>query len=138
MASYFRDTTLVVKDYMDMPKEGGMKPSAGHDHAAADFRKRFWISLIMTVPILVFSPMLQTLVGVRAVAIVTAYVYSSAVVFGLTGMMFFWELATLIDIMLLGHWIGMKSVMGASRAYTAVPAGFDRFDPTLIAGCTVK
>jgi starch phosphorylase len=47
-------------------------------------------------------------------------------------MMFFWELATLIDIMLLGHWIGMKSVMGASRAYTAVPAGFDRFDPTLI------
>jgi Cu2+-exporting ATPase len=38
------------------------------------------------------------------------------VVFGLTGKMFFWELASLIDIMLLGHWIEMKSVMGASRA----------------------
>ena len=40
----------------------------------------------------------------------------SAVVFGLTGKMFFWELATLVDIMLLGHWIEMKSVMGASKA----------------------
>lgn len=51
-----------------------------------------------------------------SVAISTAYFYSSAVVFGLTGKMFFWELASLIDIMLLGHWIEMKSVMGASRA----------------------
>jgi len=51
-----------------------------------------------------------------AVAIATAYLYSSAVVFGLTGKVFFWELATLVDIMLLGHWIEMKSVMGASKA----------------------
>ena len=51
-----------------------------------------------------------------SVAIVTAYFYSSVVVFGLTGKMFFWELATLVDIMLLGHWIEMKSVMGASKA----------------------
>ncbi len=51
-----------------------------------------------------------------AVAITTAYVYSSAVVFGLSGEGFFWELATLIDLMLLGHWIEMRSVMGASRA----------------------
>ncbi|KAI9549718.1 unmed protein product [Daphnia sinensis] len=51
-----------------------------------------------------------------AVAITVAYVYSSAVVFGLEGMDFFWELVTLIVIMLLGHWIEMKSVMGASRA----------------------
>jgi Cu2+-exporting ATPase len=51
-----------------------------------------------------------------AVAISTAYLYSSAVVFGLTGKIFFWEVATLVDIMLLGHWIEMKSVMGASRA----------------------
>jgi Cu2+-exporting ATPase len=51
-----------------------------------------------------------------AVAIATAYLYSSVVVFGLQGKVFFWELATLIDIMLLGHWIEMKSVMGASRA----------------------
>jgi Cu2+-exporting ATPase len=133
-----------------------------HAHMAADFRKRFWISLALTLPILALSPLLQTLVGLReavrfpgdlyvlfgfssavfwyggwpflkglytelkslepgmmtlvAVAITTAYLYSSAVVFGLTGKMFFWELATLVDIMLLGHWIEMKSVMGASKA----------------------
>jgi Cu2+-exporting ATPase len=58
-------------------------------------------------------PGMMTLI---AVAIATAYLYSSAVVFGLAGKMFFWELASLIDIMLLGHWIEMKSVMGASRA----------------------
>ena len=51
-----------------------------------------------------------------AIAISTAYFYSSVVVFGLKGEIFFWETATLIDIMLLGHWIEMKSVMGASRA----------------------
>jgi len=45
-----------------------------------------------------------------------AYLYSAAVVFGLRGTVFFWETATLIDIMLLGHWIEMRSVMGASRA----------------------
>jgi Cu2+-exporting ATPase len=133
-----------------------------HAHMAADFRRRFWISLGLTMPILVLSPMLQKLVGLReairfpgdvyvlfafssavfwyggwpflkglfeelktrkpgmmvliSVAIATAYLYSSAVVFGLTGKMFFWELATLVDIMLLGHWIEMKSVMGASKA----------------------
>ena len=133
-----------------------------HAHMAADFGKRFWISLGLTLPILVLSPLLQGLVGAReavgfpgatyvlfglssavfwyggwpflkgllteiesrrpgmmtlvAVAIATAYLYSSAVVFGLTGKMFFWELATLVDIMLLGHWIEMKSVMGASKA----------------------
>jgi Cu2+-exporting ATPase len=135
---------------------------AHHAHMAADFQRRFWISLVLTVPILVLSPMLQSLVGLRdaihfpgdlyvlfglssavfwyggwpflrgfteelrsrrpgmmtliAVAIATAYLYSSAVVFGLAGKMFFWELASLIDIMLLGHWVEMKSVMGASRA----------------------
>ena len=137
-----------------------------HAHMAADFRKRFWISLILTLPILVLSPMLQQLVGLReaiifsgdtyvlfgfssavfwyggwpflkglwdelkalkpgmmtlvAVAITTAYAYSTAVVFGLTGKMFFWELATLVDIMLLGHWIEMRSVMGASKALEAL------------------
>lgn len=59
------------------------------------------------------SPGMMTLI---AIAITTAYFYSSAVVFGLSGMGFFWEIATLIDIMLLGHWIEMKSVLGASRA----------------------
>ncbi|MCA9176060.1 MAG: copper-translocating P-type ATPase, partial [Planctomycetales bacterium] len=146
-------------------KHAGSKHPAHHgDHAhmAADFRNRFWISLVLTLPILALSPMLQSLVGLReairfpgdiyvlfgfssavfayggwpflkglveetkarrpgmktliSVAIATAYLYSSAVVFGLTGKMFFWELASLIDIMLLGHWIEMKSVMGASKA----------------------
>jgi len=59
------------------------------------------------------NPGMMTLV---AVAITTAYVYSVAVIFGLQGMDFFWELATLIDIMLLGHWLEMKSQMAASRA----------------------
>ena len=58
------------------------------------------------------SPGMMTLV---AVAITVAYVYSVAIILGLEGMDFFWELATLILIMLLGHWIEMKSIMGASR-----------------------
>ncbi len=147
------------------PKASGKAPAAHpdhHAHMAADFQKRFWISLAVTLPILVLSPMLQELIGLReairfpgdvyvlfglssavfwyggwpflkgfveevknrrpgmmtlvAVAIATAYLYSSAVVFGLAGKMFFWELASLVDIMLLGHWIEMRSVMGASRA----------------------
>ncbi|HOW15846.1 copper-translocating P-type ATPase, partial [Methanosarcina sp.] len=59
------------------------------------------------------SPGMMTLI---AIAITVAYFYSSAVVFGLHGEVFFWELVTLIDIMLLGHWLEMRSVMGASKA----------------------
>lgn len=51
-----------------------------------------------------------------ALAIIVAYVYSAATVFGVQGSDFFWELASLIVIMLLGHWIEMRSVMGASKA----------------------
>ena len=58
-------------------------------------------------------PGMMTLI---AVAITTAYLYSTAITFGLSGGVLFWELSTLIDIMLLGHWIEMRSVMGASRA----------------------
>ncbi|SHL10165.1 Cu2+-exporting ATPase [Chitinophaga jiangningensis] len=65
------------------------------------------------------NPGMMTLV---AVAITTAYVYSVAIVFGLKGMDFFWELATLIDIMLLGHWLEMKSQMAASRALESLVA----------------
>ncbi|MBC8145922.1 MAG: copper-translocating P-type ATPase, partial [bacterium] len=131
-----------------------------------DFRRRFWVSLALTIPIVVLSPMLQMWAGLGdtlrfagdeyilfalstiiylyggypflrglvdelsakrpgmmtlvAVAITTAYAYSSAVVFGLDGEGFFWELATLIDLMLVGHWIEMRSVMGASRALEAL------------------
>lgn len=137
-------------------------------HSIEDFRRRFWISLVITIPILLLSPMLQHWAGLGdllrfsgdlyvlfalstilyvyggapflkgllsevrmklpgmmtlvAVAITTAYLYSSSVVFGLTGEMFFWETATLIDIMLLGHWIEMKSVTGASRALEQLAA----------------
>jgi len=57
-----------------------------------------------------------------AIAITVAFVYSVAVVFGLKGMDFFWELATLIDIMLLGHWLEMRSQMAASNALESLVA----------------
>ena len=140
------------------------KPDAHNGHEAhasgiADFRKRFYVVLVLTIPIMLLSEMIQhwlnihisfpgskyvllalasvvffyggwpflkglvgeirvknpgmmTLIGF---AISVAYIYSAATVFGLKGMDFFWELATLILIMLLGHWIEMKSVAGASR-----------------------
>ena len=143
-------------------------PGCGpHDHAdhhgqmVQDFRRRFWICAVLTVPMLLLSPMIRELFGLQAlaftgdsylllalgtlvfvyggrpflqglvdevragqpgmmtligVAITAAYFYSAAVALGLEGKVFFWELATLIDIMLLGHWIEMRSVMGASRA----------------------
>lgn len=56
---------------------------------------------------------MMTLIGV---AITVAWAYSVAVTFGLQGMDFYWEMATLIDIMLIGHYFEMKSVMGASRS----------------------
>jgi cation transport ATPase len=58
------------------------------------------------------NPGMMFLIGF---AITVAYIYSVAIVFGLKGMDFFWELATLILIMLLGHWIEMKSIAGASK-----------------------
>ena len=131
-----------------------------HAHMIEDFKKRFWVSLVLTIPVLLLSPMIQNWLGLSwsftgdkyvlfglssviffyggwpflkgmvdelkdrspgmmtliAIAIVVAYGYSTAVVFGLEGKTFFWELATLIDVMLVGHWIEMRSVMGASRA----------------------
>ncbi|MDY6868521.1 MAG: copper-translocating P-type ATPase, partial [Chloroflexota bacterium] len=59
------------------------------------------------------QPGMMTLIGI---AITAAYVYSTLVVFAVEGQVFFWELATLVDIMLIGHYIEMKSVMSASRA----------------------
>ncbi len=58
-------------------------------------------------------PGMMTLVGV---AITTSFSYSTSVVFGVPGKIFYWELATLVDVMLLGHWVEMRSVMGASKA----------------------
>ncbi|MAB67123.1 MAG: copper-translocating P-type ATPase [Bacteroidetes bacterium] len=59
------------------------------------------------------KPGMMTLIGI---AITTAYVYSMLVVFAVEGKIFFWELVTLVDIMLIGHYIEMKSVMSASKA----------------------
>ena len=147
-------------------KEGN--DHAHHDHTEhhqmmiKDFRLRFWISIVITIPILLLSPMVQELLGFEftlsemadkyilfglstvvffyggwpflkglvdelkekqpgmmtliAVAITVAWGYSTATTFGLEGSSFFWELATLVDIMLLGHWIEMKSVLGASQS----------------------
>ncbi|MFC0321199.1 MULTISPECIES: copper-translocating P-type ATPase [Olivibacter] len=144
------------------PTHNSPMEHAGNDHHAmmiADFRKRFYVVLILTVPVLLLSPMIQQWLGIHVefpgdqyvlailstvvffyggwpflrgwtdemrskdpgmmtligFAITVAYGYSVATVFGLTGMDFFWELSTLILIMLLGHWIEMKSIAGASR-----------------------
>lgn len=137
------------------------KGGAAHDHKKmiADYRKRFFIVLILTIPILILSPMTQGLLSVDwqfpgsnwiefvlattvylyggypflrgffqelkerapgmmvliAIAITAAYLYGAAAVSGLGGMDFFWELSTLILVMLLGHWMEMKSIAGASR-----------------------
>src|SRR3989338_6387372 len=65
------------------------------------------------------QPGMMTLISV---AIGAGYVYSSSVVFGVRGELFFWEIVTLVDVMLLGHWIEMKSVLGASRALEELAA----------------
>ena len=130
-----------------------------HSSGIAVFKKRFYVVLALTIPIMLLSEMIQHWLGIHfsfpgskyvlfflssivffyggwpflkglvgelraknpgmmtlvGFAISVAYIYSVATVFGLKGMDFFWELATLILIMLLGHWIEMKSVAGASR-----------------------
>ncbi|MCC7428048.1 MAG: heavy metal translocating P-type ATPase [Alphaproteobacteria bacterium] len=76
------------------------------------------------------KPGMMTLVSL---AIVSAYVYSLAVLAGLPGEVFFWETATLIVVMLLGHWLEARSVMGASGALQALvrlmPATATRLAP---------
>ncbi|MDO8578724.1 MAG: copper-translocating P-type ATPase [Dehalococcoidales bacterium] len=140
----------------------GMSRRDHHAMMIADFRRRFWVSIILTMPILALSPVIQSFLGFEgrisfsgdtyvllalssavyfyggwpflkgifeelkaktpammtliALAITVAYAYSSAVVFGLAGDIFFWELATLIDVMLLGHWLEMRSIAAASSA----------------------
>lgn len=140
-------------------KPGAHSGHESHASGIADFRKRFYVVLILTIPIMLLSEMIQHWLNIHinfpgskfvllilssvvffyggwpflkglvgemratnpgmmtlvAFAISVAYIYSVATVFGLKGMDFFWELATLILIMLLGHWIEMKSVAGASR-----------------------
>ena len=158
---------MATMDHSTMDHEtmqhGGKPPMghAGHDHMAmiADFKKRFYIVLALTIPIMLLSAMIQKFIGVDwqfpgspyilfglssavffyggwpflkglvdevksrnpgmmfliGFAISVAYIYSAAVVFGLKGEDFFWELATLVLIMLLGHWVEMRSIAGASK-----------------------
>jgi P-type Cu2+ transporter len=131
-----------------------------HKQMAEDFKRRFFISIFLSIPVLLFSSTIQSWFGFAldftgrsyvvfalasilflyggwpfltglfnelkkkqpgmmtliALAITVAYLYSSATVFGLSGQPFFWELATLIVVMLAGHWLEMKSVMRASGA----------------------
>jgi Cu2+-exporting ATPase len=141
----------------------GGRMASHQQKMAGDFRNRFIVSIILTVPILALSPLVQEALGFTlafegdavvlfllssavffyggwpfysglvkelarrqpgmmtliGVAIIVAYVYSGIALFeafGISGAIFFWELATLIDIMLLGHWVEMRSVMGTSRA----------------------
>jgi P-type Cu2+ transporter len=137
---------------------------AGHvDHTGHEdlFRRRFWVSLLLSVPVLLYTPMLQMWFGFRmpefagsqwvmpvfsiivflyggvpfiqmavpevrnrqpgmmtliSLAISVSFIYSLAAIFVNLGEGFFWELVTLIDIMLLGHWIEMRSVRQASGA----------------------
>jgi len=157
------DGATLVEVEANHNHEGHKKKHDHRDHhkmMAEDFKKRFIVSVVITIPILVLSPLVQDLLNFSftftgdvyllfilssfiffwgglpflkgifrelkqkrpgmmtliALAISVAYFYSAAVVFGLEGKSFFWELATLIDVMLLGHWIEMKSVLGASKA----------------------
>ncbi|HEY6072677.1 MAG TPA: HAD-IC family P-type ATPase, partial [Anaerolineales bacterium] len=143
-------------------KEG---PDRHAGHSVEMFRDRFWLSLILTIPILYYAELLQNLLGYRAIefsysewvapilgsiiffyggmvflrsalaelkarqpgmmtlialAITTAYVYSLATTFFLPGTEFFWELATLITVMLFGHWMEMRARAGASDAIHAL------------------
>lgn len=160
--SKHNDQSLPEKMNHKKDEHSGHSRSEHEGHTIEGFKKRFWISIIITIPILILSPMIQHFIGLKealrfngdiyalfvlssfvffyggypflkglidelknkqpgmmtliALAISVAYFYSSATVLGVKGEDFFWELATLIDIMLLGHWIEMKSVMGASKA----------------------
>jgi len=150
-----------MKEHSKMQHSGNPSMNGQNHHTMmiADFKRRFYVVLVLTVPVLLLSTVIQNLIGVSwqfngssyivfslssvvfiyggwpfltglvgevkarnpgmmfliGFAITVAYSYSAAIVFGLKGMDFFWELDTLILIMLLGHWIEMKSVAGASR-----------------------
>jgi P-type Cu2+ transporter len=164
------DHTMAAEGKHDMHAEHaghGMDQAAEHaghvDHTGHEdlFRKRFWVSLILSIPVLLYTPMLQMWFGFRmpdffgsqwimpifavivffyggvpflqmavpevrqrqpgmmtliSLAISVSFIYSLATLFVNLGEGFFWELVTLIDIMLLGHWIEMRSVRQASGA----------------------
>lgn len=138
-------------------------------HSTAMFRERFWWSLILSIPVVIFSPMVAHLLGyplpafpgstwvppvldtiifvyggtpflkggwkevksrqpgmmlLIAMAITVAFVASWVTTLGLGGfdLDFWWELALLVTIMLLGHWLEMRALGGASSALDALAA----------------
>ncbi|MFD1336269.1 copper-translocating P-type ATPase [Oceanobacillus iheyensis] len=135
-----------------------------HEHMISDFKRRFFISFFLAIPVIILSDMIQMFFGYTlsfngdhwvefilatviffyggwpfitglfdeikqkspgmmtliGFAIFVAYIYSAATVFGIDGNDLFWELATLIVIMLLGHWIEMKSINKASESLEAL------------------
>jgi len=145
-------------DHSEHQSHAGHTNHSGHERM---FQTRFWISLVLSIPVIVFSPMIQKLLNFSlpslpgaewipfvfalvifgyggvpfikmaipeirmrkpgmmtliSLAITVSLVYSIlAQILGL-GEGFFWELVTLIDIMLLGHWLEMRSVRQASGA----------------------
>jgi Cu2+-exporting ATPase len=141
----------------------GVRSATKHDHTGheAMFRRRFWVCLAISIPVVGYSTMIQEWFGFAppdftgslwiaplfsivvfaygglpflrmavpefgnrrpgmmtliSLAISVAFVYSLAVLATSSGETFFWELVTLIDIMLLGHWLEMRSVRQASGA----------------------
>lgn len=148
-----------------MGGEGEHRAHVNHTGHEELFRNRFWICLVLSIPVLLYSPMLQEWFGFRvpvfpgsqwvaplfaivvfaiggvpflqmavpeiknrqpgmmtliSLAIGVALIYSVAALFFAEGEGFFWELVTLIDIMLLGHWLEMRSVRQASGALDAL------------------
>jgi Cu2+-exporting ATPase len=132
-----------------------------HGHKAENFLKKFWLSLILTIPIVLYSEIFQKITGIKlpsfegiqyiilllgsivffycgfvfilgafreiraknpgmmtliALAITSAYIYSVFAILFKIGHEFFWELTTLITIMLLGHYFEMKSISSAQKA----------------------
>src|SRR5680860_1389852 len=154
------DTDHSTMNHSSMGHTSDKRYSKHEGHSVEMFKSKFYVSLILTIPVLILSPLIQRILGLSlrfsgdeivlfvlastvffyggwpflrgalnelrhkapgmmiliSLAIAVAYIYSTAVIFGLKGEIFFWELATLIDIMLFGHWMEMRSVMGASKA----------------------
>ncbi|MEN6520606.1 MAG: heavy metal translocating P-type ATPase [Armatimonadota bacterium] len=142
--------------------EHAPETSGEHEaHSMEVFRVRFWVCLVLTVPVLIYTHDIQKWFGFTppafpgsgyipfilgtiiyfyggsvflrgavnelkgrqlgmmalvSIAITVAFLYSLAVTFGFSGMPLYWELATLVTVMLLGHWIEMRAVGSARGA----------------------
>jgi Cu2+-exporting ATPase len=154
------------EDHRQHDRHADGSAHAGHDkhagHSVEMFRRKFWGTLLLSIPTVVWAPMVQHWLGYEAwggpaasrvipalfgtavfayggwvfvngargeladrrpgmmtliaLAIGVAFVFSLAVTFGFPGMDLWWELATLVTIMVLGHWIEMRSISQAQGA----------------------